>query len=106
MARPKWENLADFFDTGDFAITAIIQTQGSGQISIPGIFDNPALNAELGEYDMELSQPGLLCKEEDATRVLKGDIAVINEKVFDVIKSPESDGTGLSILHLDERRAV
>ena len=72
MPVPQWETLTDFFDPDDFAITAVIELQSGHQITVSGIFDEPYLNATLGEYDMDTSEPRLWCRTSDVMDVNQG----------------------------------
>ena len=91
MPSPSWENLDDFFSTDEFGLEAIINIQDAGTIVVSGILDDPYLNAELGEYDTDTNDPRLTCKEVDILAVRRGDTAVINDKTYDILNSPESD---------------
>ncbi|NBV43267.1 hypothetical protein EBR96_10960, partial [bacterium] len=81
MPKPAWENLDAFFSTDDFAQTVTITPQTGDPFEVPGIFDDPYLNAELGEYDMDATQPRIWCKEAEVSSVKMGDQVTLNEIV-------------------------
>lgn len=60
-----WENLDIFLDTDDFAIRATLRLQDGRERVVRAIFDDPYLNAELGEYELDTTQPRLTCKWTD-----------------------------------------
>ncbi|WP_441228011.1 head-tail joining protein [Tardiphaga sp. 20_F10_N6_6] len=113
MPAPSWENLDDFLQPesgGDFAILAAITLQGTGQVLyVHGIFDDPYLNAQLGEYEADTSAPRFTCKEVDVPDVDRGDYwQQVDEKTrapigdrFSIMTQPQQDGTGIAILHME-----
>lgn len=103
MPAPAWEDLDEFLDPDEFADVAVITLQGGDTLQVTGIYDDPYLNAELGEYDMDTSRPRFTCAEADVVGVTRGDIAVIDGQEFDILSSPQSDGTGMAILDLAPR---
>ncbi len=102
MPRQSWDNLDVFLQTPDFAVTATITLQTAEVRSVVGIYDDPYLNAELGEYDADLSQPRFTCKLADATGIKRGDeVAIPGEPgTFSVMSDPQGDGTGMCVLRL------
>lgn len=127
MPKPSWENLDDFLqlDTaGGFAVTAILtkvatSSPGSGWTaqalpegweegdpvtytrSLAGIFDDPYLNADLGEYEADTSAPRFTCKESDVAGVRRGDYLTLDGKTYNIMSDPQSDGAGMSILRME-----
>ena len=106
MASPSWENLDVFLQTdavGGFAITATIQfADGSDDKPVTGIFDEPYLNAQLGEYEVDDAQPRFTCKSSDVKGVARGDDLLLPDgRKFHVMTYPQQDGTGMSILKLE-----
>lgn len=93
-----FDDLDVFLD--DFAIPAVVTLQGGGQRHFVGIFDEPYLNAELGEYEIDTSRPRFTCKEADVVGVLRGDTALIAGKTYDVLTTAQPDGTGMALLEL------
>ena len=106
MTSPSWENLDVFLQTdavGGFAITATIQfADGSDDKPVTGIFDEPYLNAQLGEYEVDDAQPRFTCKSSDVKGVARGDdLLLLDGRKFHVMTYPQQDGTGMSILKLE-----
>ena len=106
MTSPSWENLDVFLQTdavGGFAITATIQfADGSDDKPVTGIFDEPYLNAQFGEYEVDDAQPRFTCKSSDVKGVARGDDLLLPDgRKFHVMTYPQQDGTGMSILKLE-----
>lgn len=106
MGKPSWENLDDFLglDTiGGFARPAIIALQGGGTVTVNGIFDDPYLNAQLGEYETDTSAPRFMCRSDLVTDVASGDELTLDGTTYDVLAAPAHDGTGLAVIKLAPR---
>lgn len=105
MPAPSWEDLDVFLQdaaAGGFAITVTVILRRSGEERvINGIFDEPYLNAQLGEYEVDDAQPRFTCKEIDAAGIRAKDILLMNGREFYVMSYPQQDGTGLCILKLE-----
>lgn len=97
---PAWENLDAFLNPAEFAEPATLQLQGGVVRQVVGIFDEPFLDATLGEYRHDTTQPRFLGKEAALTGATRGDTLVIGARQFDVLSSPEVDGTGMATLRL------
>ena len=109
MRGPSWENLDDFLQTdgsGGFAQTAVVQLQGGGTRSIPVLFDDPYLNAQLGEYEADTSEPRISGKETDMAGVRRGDMVTVAGETFDVMASPQPDGTGWALVTMARQDAA
>lgn len=104
MPGPSWENLDTFLQgdaVGGFAVTATIALQDGRTLPpIKGIFDDPYLNAELGEFDHDTSDPRFLCKMADVKDVRRGDTVTIDDVDYDVKSTPQDDGTGMATIKL------
>lgn len=99
MPSPDWEDLNVFFD--EFADIATINLADETVIeNVKCIYDDPYFNAQLGEYDMDTSRPRITCKMSDVTNVSRGDTLTIKSKTYDILTSPQGDGTGLAMLDL------
>ena len=61
------------------------------------IFDEPYLNAELGEYELDTNQPRLTCKWKNVQDVARGDVG---GRPYDVVTNAQPDGTGMALLAL------
>lgn len=95
-----WENLDIFLDTGDFAIRVMLRLQDGRERVVSGIFDEPYLNAETGEYELDATQPRLTCRWSDVRDVTRGDLVEIEGQVYDVVTNAQPDGTGMAMLSL------
>lgn len=110
MPAPLWEDLDVFLDTDEFALFGTVTLQGGAVRTFAGIFDDPYLNAELGEYDMDNMKPRFLCKEADVADVRRGDIILVFQKnkagvvvwsqTFDILAGAHSTGDGMALLEL------
>ncbi len=104
MPAPSWENLDDFLQTDDqggFAVTATISLQAGGTRTVRGIYDDPYLNAQLGEYELDTSAPRFTTKESSLVGVGRRDtITVPGVGTLDILGEPQPDGTGMSMLKL------
>jgi hypothetical protein len=103
VSSPAWENLDAFLQTDDFATRVIVTLKGGGSLSFSALFDDPFLDAQLGEYNLETSQPRLTCKLSDVPGVARGDTVVVDGTTFDILSAPQSDGAGMAILKLSPR---
>lgn len=109
MRGPSWENLDDFLqadDDGGFANTAVIHFQTGGSRTVKAIFDDPYLMSEIGEYDADTSQPRLNGKEVDFAGVARGDTVTVTGETFDILTSPQADGTGWAIIKMARQDAA
>lgn len=97
---PRWENLDVFLDTDDFAVPVTLRLQAGETRQFRAIFDEPYLNAELGEYELDTVQPRLTCRWRDVADVTRGDVVVVGEREYDVITNAQADGTGMALLAL------
>lgn len=103
MPAPGWEDLSAFLQTDEFASTATVSLQDGSTRSVVGIFDDPFLNAQIGEYELETSRPRMSCAASDLEGIRRGDTATIDGETFDVVSGPQPDGTGMAILDLARR---
>lgn len=104
MPKPAWEDLDAFLDPGDFATACVVHFQAGGTRPVTGLFDDPYLDAQVGEFVMDSSQPRLLAKASDLTGIKRGDwIVVPGEGTFDIMTSPQGDGNGMSMLKLEKQ---
>jgi len=103
MPAPDWEDLSEFLDTDVFAVPGTIQFQDGGTKTVPVIFDDPYLNAQLGEYEMDTTNPRVLGKLSELNLARRGDILTIGPRDYDVLTSAQPDGTGMATLSLATR---
>lgn len=101
--RPAWEDLDAFLDPDDFGVRATIRMQAGAVRHVVGIFDELYLNARIGEYEADTGRPRLLCKESDVAGVARGDVVELGGRTFDVLTSPQQDGTGMAVLDLAQQ---
>lgn len=112
MPAPSWEDLDAFLQdetAGGFAILAVISLHGAGTRELHGIFDDPYLNADLGEYEADTSAPRFTCKEIDVVGVGRGDYwQQLDAKTklpigarYNIMTDPQSDGAGMAILRME-----
>lgn len=97
---PAWEDLDDFLDEDDFAVRATLTLLDGEVREVVGIFDNPYVGAQLGEYEQDTCEPRFTCKESDVSDVERGCRLIVGFKTYDVLSAPEADGTGLATLIL------
>ena len=101
MPHPSWDNVREFVDLDDFATPGVIQFQAGGTRMVSGIFDDPYLNAQLGEVEQDTGRTRFSCVEGDLAGVKRGDAIVIHGKTYAVMTYPQQDGTGLEVLELE-----
>lgn len=105
MPGLDFEDVSEFFDCDEFAVEATISRDDGVRISVAGIFDDPYLNAEIGEYELDTSSPRLLVDERAVSDVRRGDRVLIGTEVYDIMTAPQSDGSGMATLRLARRHA-
>lgn len=97
---PIWDDLEQFVDTGDFACVVTLHLQDGRTRVFPAIYDEPYLNAQIGEYEADTSRPRINTLASHVVGVTRGDTVTIGSKLFDVLSSPHEDGTGFAVLEL------
>lgn len=100
MHKPAWDDLDAFFDPADFATPVVVELQDGTVRTFPGIFDDPYLNAQLGEYEADSSRPRVTCRESDVAGMLRGDVVKVAGRTYDLMSAPQGDGTGTASLEL------
>lgn len=80
---------------------SIIDTGVDG-LPLKGIFDNAYFLQEIGDVDIDNTQPRLTCVMEDIAKVKKEDTVEIDGDLYDVTKDPQPDGTGMGIVILSK----
>jgi len=103
MPALDWEELDDFLDTDEFAVSGILSFQVGGTALVTVIFDDPYLNAQIGEYEMDTTNPRALGKMSQLKDARRGDILTIDGQDYDVLTAPQADGTGMATLALAVR---
>lgn len=100
MSVRSWENLNIFVDPDDFGDAVMLRLLDGTVRAVHGVFDEPYLNAELGEYELDTARPRLTCKWSDVQDVKRGDTCEIDGRLYDVMTNAQSDGTGMAVLEL------
>ena len=72
----------------------IIDKDTQGQ-PLKGIFDNAYFLQEIGDMDIDNTQPRLTCVEADVTNVSKESTVEINGITYEVTQKPQPDGMGM-----------
>ena len=67
---------------------------------LKGIFDNAYFLQEIGDMDIDNTQPRLTCVEADVTNVSKESTVEINGITYEVTQKPQPDGTGMCQISL------
>jgi hypothetical protein len=100
MPAPSWDNPDAFLSTDDFALEATVTPRGGVSRTIRGIFDEPYMNAQIGEYEADSSDPRLTCKASDVADLRDKDPVVIEGRTYYLLTNPQPDGTGFAVLHM------
>ena len=111
---PFSEDLDQFFQVNDFAHACELRLAGDVVRIVSAIFDEPSVDADLGGagrggrrlsggYTLETTGPQLTGKAADFVGVSRGDLVVIDGREFDIMASPQIDGTGTAVLRLAPR---
>ena len=106
MATAAWDDLAQFVSLDDFAVPVLVELQDETSRTIPGIFDEQYLNAQIGEYEADTSRPRITCRHSDVVGITRGDVVTVNGRKFDVLSSPQPDGTGMALLDMAPQEGV
>jgi hypothetical protein len=101
----SWEDLSQFLDTDEFAVEAVINLQAGGSVTVSVIFDDPFLDAQLGEYEFETARPRMMAREADFAAVSRGDEVSIDGVSYVTLSGPRPDGTGMASVELVEQGA-
>lgn len=77
-----------------------ILEKGTDDLPLKGIFDNAYFLQEIGDMDLDNTQPRLTCVMEDIVKVKKEDTVEIDNILYDITKDPQPDGTGMAVIVL------
>lgn len=77
-----------------------ILEKGTDDLPLKGIFDNAYFLQEIGDMDLDNTQPRLTCVMEDIVKVKKEDTVEIDNALYDITKDPQPDGTGMAVIVL------
>lgn len=103
---PMVEDFGEFLREPEFATACELRfASGAAARRFLAIFDEAALDADLGEYRFETSQPRLNGRAADFAGARRGDVIALNpatpaERTLDVMGAPMIDGTGWAVLRL------
>lgn len=100
MQPPAWENLNEFFQLDDFAVTGTVTRKAGGTFTVVGHFDDPYLNATLGDFERDTVKPKFVCKFADVRTVVRGDKIAIDGVTYEILSAANPDGTGVAALEL------
>lgn len=100
MPAPAWEDLGEFLDPEEFAVSVTITLLNGSTRQVVGIFDDPYLNAQLGEYEADTSEPRFTARESDLAGVTRGCTVTVAGGAYDVMTAAQPDGTGMSIVRM------
>jgi hypothetical protein len=105
MPSPSWENLDAFLSADDFAVIAVITPQAGVVRSVSGIYDDPYLDAQLGEYRLDTSAPRFLSTAVALGGVVRGDGLAIAGVEYVALSAAQLDGTGMATVELVKQEA-
>lgn len=108
---PFKEDLGQFLRVDDFAHACELRLAGGVVRAVACIFDEPSVDAGIGGrdqsgrsrvpgYTFDTTTPQVVGRAIDFAGVARGDILVIEGREFDIMASPQVDGTGMAILRL------
>jgi hypothetical protein len=104
VPNPAWDNLDDFLSLQDFALQAQFTSAATPPAYAPFtcnvIFDEPFMDAKLGEYVMDAMEPRCTCKQSDVANVKKYDTVVIAGISLYLTHDPLPDGVGMAVVKM------
>ena len=103
MPAPAWESLDDFLDVDEFATLATIVYRDKSTGTAKVIFDDPYLNAQLGEFEPESTNPRITGKWADLRLVVRGTEVTVAGETYDAVRGVEPDGSGMATVYLARR---
>lgn len=89
------EDLTEFFDTDDFAVTATY----NGSVTVNGIFDHEYVEVFGGDAGHESALPVFTCRTADAPNAAHDDPLVVDGNNY-TVRQVQDDGTGITRLIL------
>jgi hypothetical protein len=103
MAVETATELAVFFETNDFAVTATYTPFGGSASSVSGIFDKEYLELDSGgSVAFAINQPRFVCATSFVANAAEGDSLAVSGKTYKVVVV-QDDGTGTTTLVLEEQ---
>lgn len=94
-----FEEPADVFFSSLDVKSVIFHLSEGGDIPISAYFDNPFLDSNLGQTEMDTTGPYLTCKTSNLSRVATDNTVTVNNVDYRVTKI-QPDGTGVSRVYL------
>lgn len=98
MSTESATDRASFFDTDEFADAAVLGAGTRNQTSVNGLFDNEYIES----VSVSSLTPTFLCRTSDLTNIKTGYKLTVNDTDY-VIRDPQQDGTGLTLLILEKQ---
>jgi hypothetical protein len=95
MALPLTSDLAVFFDTNDFGVTATV-----GGTSFTVILDKIYVEQAVGTVGIEGSNPVAICRSSDVSSVVHNTAITVDSISYTVV-GVEPDNTGVTLLVLE-----
>ena len=88
----------------DFNAAAVYTPSGGVAVSIAGVFDAPfeAAGDALGAVGVSSSRPQWMCRTADLTGTIVGGTLAFGGTTYTIVEH-EPDGTGMSVLFLEEQ---
>ena len=99
MNAPDWEDVSVFIR--EFATDVTVFNPDGADLILKGIFDDAFFLSEIGEADMEITEPRLTMTEKDAAHLNKGMAVQVNNIDYHVYQV-KPDGTGLVTVKLSK----
>lgn len=102
MAVETDADRALFFSVDDFGVAATYTPDGGSPVTVNGIFDHEFYAADAGgTVTVAIEQPRFMCRTSDVSAAAEGDALTVNSTNY-TIKVVEADGTGITMLVLEE----
>jgi hypothetical protein len=103
MAVETATELAVFFETDDFAVTASYTPSGGSASDVKGIFDKEYLELDSGgTVAFAVNQPRFQCSTADVANAAEGDAITISGTNY-IVRVVQDDGTGVTTLVIEEQ---
>lgn len=107
MPTPRWDNLDDFLDMDEFAVTCTVVQGGITRAPFTCIFDDPYFDTQVGEYNFDQTNPRIMGKAAAMAGIRRGAVATLTGQDLPpqgislaVLDAPKPDGTGMAMLQL------
>jgi|WetSurMetagenome_2_1015567.scaffolds.fasta_scaffold450682_2 hypothetical protein len=94
-----FEEPADVFFSSLDVKSVIFHLSEGGDIPVSAYFDDPFLDANLGQTEMDTTGPYITCKTSALSRIKEDNTVTVNNAGYRVLKI-HPDGTGMSRVYL------